>query len=49
MTQNDRLEEHSRNIVSDLFGARTRTLQEVMRPRPDVTFVDGTLSIRGIR
>jgi putative hemolysin len=49
VTQNDRLEEHSRNIVSDLFGARTRTLQEVMRPRPDVTFVDGTLSIAAAR
>ena len=49
VAQNDRLEEHSRNIVSDVFDARTRTLQEVKRPRTEVTFIDGAQTISAAR
>lgn len=45
VAESDMLEEHSRSILSDVFGAGDRTLQEVMRPRTEVTFIDGTLSI----
>ena len=44
VAQNDMLEEHSRSILTDVFGAGTR-LQEVMRPRTEVTFIEGTMSI----
>lgn len=35
----------SRSILTDVFEAGERRLAEVMRPRPDVRFLDGTLSI----
>ena len=35
----------SRSILTDVFEAGDRRLAEVMRPRPDVQFLDGTLSI----
>ena len=35
----------SRSILTDVFEAGDRRLAEVMRPRPDVHFLDGTLSI----
>lgn len=35
----------SRSILTDVFEAGERRLAEVMRPRPDVQFLDGTLSI----
>ncbi|MDE8589210.1 hemolysin family protein [Arthrobacter sp. NQ4] len=43
------LEESSRNIVADVFGAGDRTLQEVMRPRTEVTFIDGAMSVADAR
>ncbi|MFH7422655.1 hypothetical protein RA276_29035, partial [Pseudomonas syringae pv. tagetis] len=33
----------SRSILTDVFEAGDRRLAEVMRPRPDVEFLDGTL------
>ncbi|CAN7237556.1 hemolysin family protein [Arthrobacter sp. LjRoot78] len=49
VAESDMLEEHSRNILSDVFGAGDRTLQEVMRPRTEVTFIDGTMTIADAR
>lgn len=45
VAESDMLEEHSRSILSDVFSAGDRSLQEVMRPRTDVTFISGNLSI----
>jgi putative hemolysin len=49
VSQNDRLEEHSRTILEDVFGAGSRTVQEVMRPRTEVTFISGALTIADAR
>ena len=49
VAESDMLEEHSRNILSDVFGAADRSLQEVMRPRTEVAFIDGALSIAAAR
>jgi putative hemolysin len=49
VAENDLLEESSRRILADVFGAGDRTLQEVMRPRTEVTFIDGTTSIADAR
>jgi putative hemolysin len=49
VAQSGMLEEHSRSILSDVFGAGDRSLQEVMRPRTEVTFIDGTLTIAAAR
>ena len=49
VAESDLLEESSRNIVADVFGAGDRTLQEVMRPRTEVTFIDGTMTIADAR
>ncbi|WP_457972350.1 hemolysin family protein [Arthrobacter sp. D1-17] len=49
VTQNDRLEEHSRNILQDVFGAGSRSLQEVMRPRTEVAFISGDLTVAAAR
>lgn len=35
----------SRSILTDVLEAGERRLAEVMRPRPDVRFLDGTLSV----
>lgn len=35
----------SRSILTDVFEAGERRLAEVMRPRPDVIFLDGTLPV----
>jgi putative hemolysin len=35
----------SRSILADVFEAGERRLAEVMRPRPDVHFLDGTLPV----
>jgi putative hemolysin len=43
------LEESHRNILTDVFGAADRTLQEVMRPRPDVAFIRGDLTVGAAR
>ena len=49
VAQNETLEEHSRSILSDVFGAEDRSLQEVMRPRTDVTFINGSTTIAEAR
>lgn len=49
VTQSEMLEEHSRNILSDVFGAGDRSLHEVMRPRTEVAFISGALSIAAAR
>lgn len=49
VAESDLLEESSRHILTDVFGAGDRTLQEVMRPRTEVTFIDGTMSIADAR
>lgn len=49
VAESDMLEESSRSILSDVFGAGDRTLQEVMRPRTEVTFIEGTMSIADAR
>ncbi|MDQ0635123.1 putative hemolysin [Arthrobacter pascens] len=49
VAQSDMLEEDSRSILSDVFGAGNRSLQEVMRPRTEVSFVDGGLTIAAAR
>ncbi|MDQ0802293.1 hemolysin family protein [Arthrobacter sp. SLBN-112] len=43
------LEESNRHILADVFGAGDRTLQEIMRPRTEVTFIDGTTTIAAAR
>ncbi|MGN7202429.1 hemolysin family protein [Arthrobacter sp. SAFR-044] len=49
VAENELLEESSRTIVADVFGAGDRTLQEVMRPRTEVTFIDGAMSVADAR
>ena len=49
VAESDMLEEHSRSILNDVFGAGERSLQEVMRPRTEVIFVSGNLSIAEAR
>lgn len=49
VAESDMLEEHSRDILTDVFGAGNRSLQEVMRPRTEVTFIEGTMSIAAAR
>ncbi|MFJ6418380.1 hemolysin family protein [Paeniglutamicibacter sp. NPDC091659] len=49
VAESDILEGHSRRILTDVFGAGDRSLQEVMRPRTEVTFIDGNLGIEAAR
>ena len=49
VAESDMLEEHSRRILNDVFGAADRSLQEVMRPRTEVAFIAGALSIAAAR
>ncbi|WP_309073329.1 hemolysin family protein [Paenarthrobacter sp.] len=49
VAESDLLEAHSRNILSDVFGAGDRTLQEVMRPRTEVAFIAGGMSLSDAR
>ncbi|MET4061427.1 putative hemolysin [Arthrobacter sp. UYP6] len=43
------LAEDSRRILSDVFGAGNRLLQEVMRPRPEVQFLAADLTVAQAR
>ncbi|WP_329609179.1 hemolysin family protein [Arthrobacter sp. ATA002] len=43
------LAEDSRRILSDVFGAGSRLLQEVMRPRPEVRFLAADLTVAQAR
>jgi putative hemolysin len=49
VAESEALEESNRHILSDVFGAGDRTLQEVMRPRTEVTFINGTTTIGAAR
>ncbi|XAS63848.1 hemolysin family protein [Pseudarthrobacter sp. So.54] len=49
IAESDMLEEDSRSILTDVFGAADRSLQEVMRPRPEVIFISGDVSIATAR
>ena len=43
------LADESRSILADVFGAGQRLLQEVMRPRPQVRFLQASLSVAEAR
>ncbi|WP_411732442.1 hemolysin family protein [Paeniglutamicibacter sp.] len=45
VAESDMLGEHRRSILADVFGAGDRSLQEAMRPRTEVTFIDGNLGV----
>ncbi|WP_026819114.1 hemolysin family protein [Arthrobacter castelli] len=49
VADNESLSETSRGILTDVFGASDRLLQEVMRPRTDVTFIDSTMTLSEAR
>ncbi|WP_285244569.1 hemolysin family protein [Pseudarthrobacter sp. fls2-241-R2A-127] len=49
VAESEALEESNRHILADVFGAGDRTLQEVMRPRTEVTFINGTTTIGAAR
>jgi putative hemolysin len=49
VAQSEELDKHSRSILTDVFGAGDRSLQEVMRPRTEVTFLSGDLTIAEAR
>lgn len=49
VSQSEELDRHSRSILTDVFGAGDRSLQEVMRPRTEVTFLSGDLTIAEAR
>ncbi|WP_279075903.1 hemolysin family protein [Alloscardovia omnicolens] len=45
VSSNTRLSTDEREILADVFGAEQTIVAEVMRPRADVVFVDGTMSL----
>jgi putative hemolysin len=45
VSHNEALEEDSRSILADVFGAGERLLQEVMRPRTEVQFINGSMML----
>ncbi|WP_018142815.1 hemolysin family protein [Alloscardovia criceti] len=45
VSSNTRLSTDEREILADVFGAEQTIVAEVMRPRADVVFLDGTMSI----
>lgn len=49
VSQHEALEEDSRSILTDVFGAGERLLQEVMRPRTEVSFIAGSMSLAEAR
>jgi putative hemolysin len=49
VSQNEALEEDSRSILTDVFGAGDRLLQEVMRPRTEVRFISGSMTLAEAR
>ncbi|MGF9662087.1 hemolysin family protein [Arthrobacter crystallopoietes] len=49
VSQNEALEEDSRSILADVFGAGERLLQEVMRPRTEVQFINGSMTLAEAR
>jgi putative hemolysin len=49
VSHNEALEEDSRSILADVFGAGERLLQEVMRPRTEVQFINGSMMLAEAR
>lgn len=49
VAQSSALDKDSRSILTDVFGAGDRSLQEVMRPRTEVTFLNGNLTVAEAR
>jgi putative hemolysin len=49
VAENDQLEEPSRSILADVFGSADRSLQEVMRPRTEVSFIEGSQTVAEAR
>ena len=49
VTASPMLAEDSRRILADVFGAGTRLVQEVMRPRTEVVFLRGDLPLEQAR
>jgi putative hemolysin len=49
VADNEDLEEDSRAILSDVFTAGDRRLREVMRPRTDVRFLEGRMTLEQAR
>ena len=45
VSSNTRLSPDEREILADVFGAEQTIVAEVLRPRADVVFVDGTMSL----
>ena len=45
VSTHDDLDEQQRRILSDVFAATETNVKEVMRPRGDVSFVDGELTL----
>lgn len=45
VSTHDDLDEQERRILSDVFAATETSIKEVMRPRGDVSFVDGRLTL----
>ncbi|WP_232679918.1 hemolysin family protein [Nocardioides sp. R-C-SC26] len=45
VTSNESLTDDERQILSDVFAATRGSLKEVMRPRGDVTFIDGAMPL----
>ncbi|MDT0202945.1 hemolysin family protein [Nocardioides sp. AE5] len=45
VTSHEGLADEERQILSDVFAATHSTLKEVMQPRGDVTFVEGTMPL----
>ncbi|TCD54331.1 HlyC/CorC family transporter [Alloscardovia theropitheci] len=45
VSSNTRLSTDEREILADVFGAEQTIVAEVMRPRADVVFLDGTMSL----
>ncbi|PVZ96324.1 hypothetical protein DDQ50_03095 [Amnibacterium flavum] len=46
VAEHETLDDEARRIVADVFDAGTRTLRESMRPRHEVSFLPGDISIR---
>lgn len=45
VSEHETLDDEARRIVADVFNAETRTLRESMRPRHEVSFLSGDLTI----
>ena len=48
VSSHEGLPEDERRILDDVFSLRHRQLSEIMRPRPEVAALDGTVSVREV-